>query len=87
MKAAFKRGDTNEVIQIMNTSFAGVNYSLSDLFKDQQRKILDRLLENTREEISASFTHIYEHNYAIMKWFATWVRPCLRIWQVPPPLF
>jgi alpha-amylase/alpha-mannosidase (GH57 family) len=67
MKTAFKRGDTNEVIQIMNTSFGGVNYSLSDLFKDQQRRILDRLLENTREEISASFTHIYEHNYAIMK--------------------
>ncbi|MCP4454415.1 MAG: DUF3536 domain-containing protein, partial [Planctomycetes bacterium] len=67
MKTAFKRGDTNEVIQTMNTSFEGVNYSLSDLFKDQQRKILDRLLENTRTEISSSFTHIYEHNYAIMQ--------------------
>ena len=67
MKTAFKRGDTNEVIQIMNTSFEGTNYSLSDLFKDQQRKILERLLENTRTEISASFSHIYEHNYAIMQ--------------------
>lgn len=67
MKKAFKRGDTNEVIQIMNTSFEGMSYSLQDLFKDQQRKILEHLLENTREEISSSFSHIYEHNYAIMQ--------------------
>jgi hypothetical protein len=51
----------------MNTSFEGVNYSLSDLFKDQQRKILDRLLENTRTKISSSFRQIYDHNYAIMQ--------------------
>jgi len=55
------------VMRLMNVSFGGKNYSLSHLFKDQQRQILNDLLESTWEEIENSFRHIYEHNYAIMQ--------------------
>ena len=51
----------------MNVVFDGKNYSLTHLFKDQQRQILNGLLESTWEEIESSFRHIYEHNYAIMQ--------------------
>jgi hypothetical protein len=64
---AFKKGDNNEVMRLMNVSFDGKNYSLSHLFKDQQRRILNELLESTWQEIESSFRHIYEHNYAIMQ--------------------
>ncbi len=64
---AFRKGDSNEVMRLMNVSFGGRNYSLSHLFKDQQRQILNDLLESTWEEIENSFRHIYEHNYAIMQ--------------------
>ncbi|HUW20051.1 MAG TPA: DUF3536 domain-containing protein [Sedimentisphaerales bacterium] len=67
LKNAFTKGDTTEVMRLMNISFAGNNYSLWHLFKDQQRRILYELLRTTWEEIEASFRHIYEHNYAIMK--------------------
>jgi len=63
---AFRKGDTNEVMRQMNIRFAGNNYSLWHLFKDQQRRILYELLANTWQEIESSFRHIYDHNYAIM---------------------
>ncbi len=67
LQAAFKRGDTNEVIRLLNTTFDGKSYSLSHLFRDQQRKILDQLLGHTHGEIAESLRHIYDHNYAILK--------------------
>ncbi len=63
----FRKGDSNEVMRLMNVAFDRKNYSLSHLFKDQQREILNSLLEGTWEEIESSFRHIYEHNYAIMQ--------------------
>ena len=66
MIEAFNRGENNEVMRIMNASFSGTNYSLSHLFKDHQREILNELLASTWEEIESSFRHIYDHNYPIM---------------------
>jgi len=67
LKNAFTKGDTTEVVRIMNLSFSGNSYSLWHLFKDQQRRILYELLRTTWLEIEASFRHIYEHNYTIMQ--------------------
>lgn len=64
---AFQKGDTNEVMRLMNVLFDGDNYSISHLFRDEQRRILDELLENTWQEIESAFRHIYEHNYSIMQ--------------------
>ncbi|MBN1392475.1 MAG: DUF3536 domain-containing protein [Sedimentisphaerales bacterium] len=64
---AFSRGDTTEVMRVMNIFFKGNSFSLRHLFKDQQRRILYELLKTTWEEIEASFRHIYEHNYTIIK--------------------
>ena len=51
----------------MNIAFGGNSYSLWHLFKDEQRHILNQLLDTTWLEIEAAFRHIYEHNYAIMQ--------------------
>ncbi len=67
LQRAFRRGDTNETLRLMNSTFGSTNYSLNHLFKDQQRRILNRLLEQTHEEIARSYRQIYDHNYAIMK--------------------
>jgi len=64
---AFRQGDNNKVMHLMNTAFDGEIYSLSHLFKDQQRKILNELLADTWQEIESSFRHIYEHHYSIMQ--------------------
>jgi len=67
VKKAFNRGDTAEVMRLMNISFGGNNYTLWHLFKDEQQRILYELLETVWQEIEASFRHIYEHNYSIMQ--------------------
>jgi hypothetical protein len=67
LRDAFAKGDTTEIIRLMDLHFSGNNYSLWHLFKDQQRRILYELLATTWQEIEASFRHIYEHNYTIMK--------------------
>lgn len=67
LKNAFVKGETTEVIRIMDVYFEGKNYSLWHLFRDLQRQILHKLLETTWQEIEASFRHIYEHNYTVME--------------------
>ncbi|MGA1979878.1 MAG: DUF3536 domain-containing protein [Sedimentisphaerales bacterium] len=67
LKRAFSKGDTTEVMRVMNIFYKGNNFSLWHLFKDQQRRILYELLKTTWLEIEASFRHIYEHNYTIMQ--------------------
>jgi hypothetical protein len=67
LKNAFARGDTTEIMRLMNISFGGNSYSVWHLFKDEQRRILNQLLETTWKEIEASFRQIYEHDYTIMQ--------------------
>jgi len=64
----FGRGNVTEVVRIMNSSFAGQNYSLWHLFKDEQRRILYQLLKSTLAEIDGAFRQIYEHNYSLMQY-------------------
>lgn len=66
LEEAFRRGETSEVMRHMGQAFSG-QYSLPHLFRDQQRRILARLLATTWQEIESSFRHIYEHNYALMQ--------------------
>jgi alpha-amylase/alpha-mannosidase (GH57 family) len=66
---AFSRGDVAEVIRQISDYFADHNYSLYHLFKDQQRKILNQILQITYENIDSSYRQIYENNYSIMSFF------------------
>lgn len=67
VKAAFLRGDSAEAMRIMNVSFEGSSYTLWHLFRDEQRKVLNRLLESTWSEIDDSFRRIYTRNYTIIQ--------------------
>lgn len=67
LKETFQKGNTTEVMRIMDVEFEGNSYSLWHLFKDQQRHILYELLDTTWKEVEASFRQIYEHNYTVMK--------------------
>jgi alpha-amylase/alpha-mannosidase (GH57 family) len=67
VKAAFLRGDSAEVMRLMNCSFEGSSYTLWHLFRDEQRKVLNKLLESTWGEIEDSFRRIYTRNYTIIQ--------------------
>jgi hypothetical protein len=65
--AAFERADLAEVIRLMDKEFQGISYSLSSLFRDQQRKIIHRLLESIYEQAEASYRQVYDQHAPIMR--------------------
>ncbi len=67
--SAFEKGDVPEVIRVMDKHFEGKIYSLDHLFKDEQRKVLDQILQLTYEGVEASYRQIYDHNYTIMNFY------------------
>jgi alpha-amylase/alpha-mannosidase (GH57 family) len=64
----FKRGDfiLNDILRLMDNYFGMHNYSLLDLFRDQQRAILNVLISRTLEEFVDSYRQIYENNKTLM---------------------
>jgi Domain of unknown function (DUF3536) len=49
--AAFERADFSEIIRILDRQFGEPHYSLKNLFRDEQFKVLNQILAATREEI------------------------------------
>jgi alpha-amylase/alpha-mannosidase (GH57 family) len=66
VKEAFAKGDIPEVIRRMDEHFGENSYSLRDLFRDEQRKILRQVLAPTIEQIETSLDQTYEQYYPIM---------------------
>ncbi|MFB3917773.1 MAG: DUF3536 domain-containing protein [Terriglobales bacterium] len=57
---SFTRGDIPGTLRLLDKFFSGAAYSLKSLFRDEQRCILDHLLESILAEAEASYRHIYE---------------------------
>ncbi|MEN8262006.1 MAG: DUF3536 domain-containing protein [Nitrospirota bacterium] len=66
---SFEKGDVPEIIRLMGKHFNDEIYSLWHLFKDEQRKVLDEILQLTYEGVEASYRQIYENNSAIMNYY------------------
>jgi alpha-amylase/alpha-mannosidase (GH57 family) len=55
MRAAFERADFPELIRVMDKHFGKANYSLKNLFRDEQTKVLNQILATTRDEIHNTY--------------------------------
>jgi len=55
MRTAFERADFPELIRLADRYFGGTHYSLKNLFRDQQRKIINQILTTTRDEIHNTY--------------------------------
>lgn len=64
---AFLQSNIPELIALINKYFGPQNYSLWHLFKEEQQKILNLVLQSTMEDIDASFRQIYENHYPLMQ--------------------
>lgn len=53
--AAFGRADFSELIRLLDRSFGPTLYTLKDLFRDEQRKVLNQILAVTRDEIHNTY--------------------------------
>lgn len=69
IKQAFEKGDVPAMVRLMDKHFENNIYSIWHLFKDEQRKVLNLILESRYEDVETSYRNIYEDNYAIMNYF------------------
>lgn len=65
---AFNQADLPGVIRMLDRYFdEGLIYSLRETFKDQKRKIVNKILETTLGQLETDFRKIYEQHATLMK--------------------
>jgi alpha-amylase/alpha-mannosidase (GH57 family) len=73
----FLRADFAEILRLLDTHYGASTYSLRFLFRDEQRKILDIILESTLADVEAIYRQLYETSVPLMRF--------LKDSGVPPP--
>ena len=63
----FARADFAEVIRLMDRRFGESNYSLRSLFRDERRKLLERILATALGETESLYRQIYEQRAPLMR--------------------
>jgi len=81
MTQAFRSADFAEVIRLLDRHFGISTYSLKSLFRDEQRRVLSRILESTLSQLEASYRSIYEQHYPLMRFLADTGNPLPRAFQ------
>ncbi|MDR4498952.1 MAG: DUF3536 domain-containing protein [Candidatus Scalindua sp.] len=80
IKKCFQKGDLPEVARLMDKCFRGHIYSLYNLFKDKQEKILNQIIQLKCDRVEAAYRQIYE-NTSLLEHFHSLRQP------LPSPLF
>jgi hypothetical protein len=79
---AFQHADFPQAIRLIDRHFESTPYSLKNLFKDEQRRILDEILGSTREDLESRFrliTERYEPLMAFLRDVHTPLPPALQM--------
>jgi hypothetical protein len=78
MRAAFERADFPELIRLMDHHFGAVHYSVKNLFRDEQHKVLNQILAATRDEIHNTYRLITDRYAPLMRFLADLRGPTLK---------
>lgn len=68
ISSAYEKGEFLEILRRMDHHFGMHNYSLRDLFRDQQRKILNLILVSASEKFETSYRQVYDNNKSLMSY-------------------
>lgn len=63
---AFEEGRLGDVIGLMQTYFGPEKYTLWHLFKDEKRKVLDMITQQSMEELEYSLRRVYNRDYPLI---------------------
>jgi alpha-amylase/alpha-mannosidase (GH57 family) len=69
-EALFDTADFPGIVRAIDRHLGGTPYSLRSLFKDEQRRILDTVLETTVAEVEASYRGIYRGRAPLMRFLS-----------------
>jgi len=78
---AFSRADLPEVIRILDRGFGTHIYSLQSLFRDEQRRILHQILNNTLAQAEAAYRQLYENQASLIRFLCDWGIPLPKSFQ------
>jgi alpha-amylase/alpha-mannosidase (GH57 family) len=67
---AFSRSDLAATIRCLDEGFGGQMYSLKNLFRDEQRKVLTEALESTVEHSSSIYRQMYEEQAPLLRFLS-----------------
>jgi hypothetical protein len=67
VEEAFAGADLPEVVRRLDRHFLELRYSLKSLFRDEQRKVLARILEPTLERVGEVYGSLYDTHAALMR--------------------
>ncbi len=64
---AFQKSRVHEAVVLMDKHFGMHNYSFWHLFKEDQKELLNKVLEETMNIVEGTFRQIYENNYSVLQ--------------------
>ena len=73
LSVAFEAGDLPGVLRFLEQRFDGSADSLRTLFRDEQRRILDRILESTELEAEDVHLRLYRQHAPLMRFITSLV--------------
>jgi alpha-amylase/alpha-mannosidase (GH57 family) len=78
---AFESGDFTDLIRAIDVAFGSGSYSLKLLFRDEQRKILQTILNSALDEAESSYRQLYDSRAPLMRFVAAHGMPLMRHFQ------
>jgi alpha-amylase/alpha-mannosidase (GH57 family) len=70
VRAAVGSAQLPEVIRLFDRYFGSTAYSLTSLFRDEQRHILQRILDSTLSEMEGHLRSVYEDHTALLRFLS-----------------
>ncbi len=67
MSAAFNKGLYTDLVLLMDTHFGTHSFSLINLFSDEQRKIINLIINQNMEESISSYQELFERSRPLME--------------------
>jgi alpha-amylase/alpha-mannosidase (GH57 family) len=70
LQGLLRNGDTTAVVRRIHERFEGRTFDLRTLFRDEQRKIVEKLVHATLEEVESAHRQIYQNHVPTMRFLA-----------------
>lgn len=71
LMAAFDEADFPATIRVLDDRFGTEAYSLRDLFRDEQRRLLDEVLASTLSDVESTYRSIYRGRAPLLRFLAS----------------
>ena len=84
---AFTKADFSEAIRLLDRHFGESTYSLNSLFRDEQRKVLNLMLESSLAEAETVYRQLYEQQVPLMRLLTDLAMPLPKAFSMAADFF